>query len=111
MESKFSSKVLDFWRGKGLGEHISDHVVDGAVDKAQFAIVNNPVDKMEAYVNVLGAGMILMILQECDHRLIVGEECGGSVEWKGSKHLTNQQVQPQHFFCHVCHSDVLAFCH
>ena len=90
MESKFSGEVLDFWRGKGLGEHIANHVIGRAVDKAQFAIIDNPVDKMEVYVNVLGAGMILMILQECNHRLIVREERGGSVEWKGSKHLTNQ---------------------
>ena len=61
MESKFS-EVLDFWRGKGLGEHIGNHIVGGAVDKVQFAIINNPADKMEVYVDVFGVGVILVVL-------------------------------------------------
>ena len=89
-ESKFSGEMLDFWRRKGLGECIGDHVIGGVVDKAQFAIINNPANEMEAYVNVFGVGMVLVVLQECDHRLVVREECGGSVKWKGSEHLTNQ---------------------
>ena len=67
MESEFCSEVLDFGGRKGLSKCIDNHVISGAVDKSMFAIINDPADEVEANVNVLAAGMVLVVLGEQDH--------------------------------------------
>jgi len=66
-------KVLHLRRGKGFHKCISYHFVGRAVDKSNFAFLNDPSDEVEMNVDVLRTCVILMLLGERDRRLIVGE--------------------------------------
>ena len=81
--------MLDLWRRECLGKSIGNHNICWAVDKSYFAVVNDPVDEVKVDVDVLGVGMVLVVFGEHDHRLIVGKESGGGVEWEGSEHMTD----------------------
>ena len=80
--------MLDLWRREHFGKGISDHVISGAVDKVNLAIINDPVDEVEVDINVLGAGVVLMVFGEHDCGLIIRKECSG--EWEGSERITDQ---------------------
>ena len=49
-----------------LGQGISDHIRYRTIDKAKFVILDDPVNEVETYINVLGSGVVLMIWHECD---------------------------------------------
>lgn len=72
--------MLDFHRGKQFCEGISNHVVSGTVDEFNMTVVDSVTDKMIMDVDVLSAGMVLIILGERDGGLIVTEENGGVVD-------------------------------
>jgi hypothetical protein len=55
---------LDRWQC--LGEHISNHVVGGAVNEAQGTLLDDPSDPMIMHVDVLGPGMVLVVAHEHD---------------------------------------------
>jgi hypothetical protein len=48
--------------GESFGEGIGDHFFGGTVYEAQGPIFDNPADKVETYINVLGPSVVLMIL-------------------------------------------------
>ena len=37
---------------------------------------NDPADEMKVNINVLGSSMILVVLSQCDGRVIAREHCG-----------------------------------
>ena len=67
--------MFDLRRWKSLRERVCNHVVGRTVNEPNRTLFNNPVDEMEPDVDVFGMGMILVILQEHNGRLIVGEKC------------------------------------
>ena len=46
--------MLYLGRGQGLGERVCNHIIGGAVDEAQGALLDNPVDEMVLHIDVLG---------------------------------------------------------
>ena len=52
---KSGSEMLDFDRRQGLGEGVGNHVVGGAIYKAEGAFLDDPADEMVAHVDVLRA--------------------------------------------------------
>ena len=69
--------MFHFRRGKSFGEGVGEHVVGWAVDESYGTFFNNITYEMEPYVDVLGTGMVLVILREFNGGLIIGEEGGG----------------------------------
>ena len=65
-QSEFGGKVLDFRRGEGLCKSICHHVISRTEYKTDFAVFNDPADKMESNVNVFGAWVVLVIFCERD---------------------------------------------
>ena len=56
---------------EGLGKGVRNHVFSRAVDQTKSAVFNDPSYEVEADVDVLGAGMVLVVLSERDSRLVV----------------------------------------
>ena len=52
--------MLDLWGWEHFGEGVSDHVVGGAENKVNLAIVNYPADEVKVYVDMFGAHVILV---------------------------------------------------
>ena len=63
--------MLDLWGWERFGEGVGDHVVGGAENEMNLAVVDYPADKVKAYVDMFGARVILVVLCECDSGLIV----------------------------------------
>ena len=63
--------MLDLWGWEHFGEGVGNHVVGGAENKVDLAIVNYPADKVKAHVNMFGVHVILVVLCECNSRLII----------------------------------------
>lgn len=82
-ESETVSEVLDFSGGERFGEHVSDHVGGGAINKTEGALLDHPANEMVADVDVLGPRVIAMVLRESDRSLIVREEYGGFLDRGG----------------------------
>ena len=61
---------------------------------------------MEPNIHVFGVSMILVILCECDGRLVVQEE-GGRVEF-AREDLGEEGTKPKHILCHMSNGNVLA---
>jgi len=72
--------VLHLGRGQRLGEGIGYHVICGAVDKPDGALLNNPADPMVSHINVLRAWVVLVVACECDGHLVVGKQSGGGCD-------------------------------
>ena len=53
---------------------------------------DNLTDEMIVYIDIFGVGMILIISNKCNNRLVVREE-GGNVEL-GLKNLRNKRAMP-----------------
>ena len=102
--------MFDFRGGESLGESVGNHIIGRAIYEANFAVVDYPADEVETYVNMFGAGVILVVLGEGYCRLVVGKKGSGSVEWERTEHLTDQRMQPQRFFCSMSRSNVLTLC-
>ena len=47
--------MLHLGKGQGFCEHVSEHVVGWAIDKAQRALLNDPANEVVAHVDVLGS--------------------------------------------------------
>ena len=88
METELNSKMFDFRRGKSLSEGISNHFTGRIVDEPNLAVINDPVNKVEVHINVLGVCMVLVILHEHNCRLVVRVQSGGIV--KSAEDLTNE---------------------
>ena len=109
-KSEFGSKVLDLCGWEGLSESVSNHFVGGAVDQLNLALVNDIADKMITNINVLGLGMVLVVLGECDGGLVVAQGCGRfrDVEEIGED-ILQKRAEPQRFLRRMSHADVLTF--
>ena len=70
------------------------------------AVFNDIVNEMEPNIDVFGVSMILVILCECDGRLVVQQE-GGRVEF-ARENLGEEGTKLKHFFCHMSHGNILA---
>jgi hypothetical protein len=53
---------------------VGDHVIHGAIDEAYGALLDDPPDPVVAHVNVLCAGMVLVVACECNGGLVVREK-------------------------------------
>jgi hypothetical protein len=85
--------MLDLGWRQGLHEHISDHVVCGAVYELEDTELDHPVDPVVLDINMLCPGMVLMVVRECNGHLVVWEEGGWLLEW--SEDLRDEGVQPE----------------
>jgi hypothetical protein len=63
--------VLDLSRWKGFGKDVHNHVVSRAVNKLNRPVFDNILNEVESTVDVLGMGMVLVVLCKCNSRLIV----------------------------------------
>ena len=84
--------MLHFGGRERLGEHISYHVICGAVNKMDRPLLNDPVDPMVPHIDMLGLQIVLVIVCECNGCLIVGEESGGGLEV--TKYLSDEAAKP-----------------
>jgi len=80
--------VLHLGGGQCLGEGVGHHVIRGAVDKPDGALLDNPADPMVSHVNVLCAWVVLVVMCECDGHLVVGKQSGGGCDI--AKYLRNE---------------------
>jgi len=91
-QSKGCSKVLNLGGGQCLGEGVSHHVIRGAVDKPDGALLDDPADPMVSHVNVLRARVVLVVVCERDGCLVVGKQGGGGCDV--TKYLRNEAAKP-----------------
>ena len=71
IKGKTCCEMFHLSRGQGLGEGISNHVIGQAIDDAQGALLNDPLDEVVAHVNVLYVHMVLVIVGEHDGCLVI----------------------------------------
>lgn len=57
-----------------LGERVGDHVPRRTIDEMDVLLVDDPADEMKANIDVSGTGMILVVTNEGDGRLVVRAE-------------------------------------
>jgi hypothetical protein len=50
---------------------MSDHVVYGAIDEAQCALLHHPSNPVVPHVDVLGMCVVLVVVRECNYSLVV----------------------------------------
>jgi len=72
--------VLHLGRGQCLGEGVGHHVIRGAVDKPDGALLDDPADPMVLHINVLRARVVLVVMCERDGHLVVGKQSGGGCD-------------------------------
>ena len=72
--------MLDFRRGKGLCKSICHHVISRTEYKTDFAVFDDPANKIESNVNVFGVWVVLVIFCKHDCRLVVQEQGSGLSE-------------------------------
>ena len=99
--------MLYLCRGEGLGEHISDHVVRGAVNKLDQPLLHDPVDPVVMHINVLCAWVVLIVACRCDGCLVVQKEGGGALD--GAKDLRDEVAKPEGFLAAMCCCNILTF--
>ena len=60
---QFTSKMLDFkWgEGLGLGEDIHNHVLSKTVSEVNFSFLNDPPNEVVIYINIFHVWMVLVI--------------------------------------------------
>ena len=98
--------MFDLGRWQRLGKQVGNHIVGGAKNELQFAIVDDPMNKMEMNVDVFCACMVLMVLGKCDSGLVVREEGDRVSKWKGK--ISDEGLEPQGLLRRMSHCDILA---
>ena len=58
--------MFGFSRRKGLGEDVGGHISGRTEDELEFAGFDSETNKVETDVNMFGAGVIAVVLGECD---------------------------------------------
>ena len=106
-QSKGCGKVLHLGRGQCLGKDVSNHVICGAVDESDQALLNDLADPMVLYVDVVCTWVVLVVTGERNGRLVVREQCGGGGDI--AKDLRNKAAKPKGLLASVCGCNVLAF--
>jgi len=53
--------MLGLGRQKWLSEGVGGHVLGGAVNQLDGAVLDDPVYEMKVYVDMLGVGMVLVV--------------------------------------------------
>src|ERR1700761_9588762 len=76
-ESELSGEVLCLYARQWFRERVGDHVVCRAVDELNGSLGDDVPNKVVPDIDMLRAGVVLVLLCECDGRLIVREECRG----------------------------------
>ncbi len=69
--------MLHFSGRQGLSECVGHHIIGGAVNEVQGSLLDDPVDEVISYINMLCACMVLVVLCKGNCCLIVREK-GGS---------------------------------
>ena len=70
-------------------------------------LINDPLDGMKTYVNMLCMSMALMVLCQSNHQLVVLKKgCRGKLD---VKNLFDKGAKPEGFLCCVSHCDILTF--
>jgi len=90
IQSKGCSEVLNLGRGQRLGEGVGHHVICGAVDKPDGALLDDPVDPMVSHVNVLCMWVVLVVTCKRNGCLVVGKQSGGGCDV--AEYLRNEAV-------------------
>jgi hypothetical protein len=101
--------MLDLQSGKHFGKNICYHIISRTIDQLDSTFLNDPADKVIMNVNVLSAGVELMVTCQSNCGLIIGEKCCG-VELCG-KYLGDKRTKPKGFFHSMNGSNVLGFQH
>jgi hypothetical protein len=63
--------MLDLQGRQGFSKRVGNHVASWAKNKKEFAILDDPADKVETDVDVFSSGVILVILHESNCRLVI----------------------------------------
>ena len=71
MQSKACCEMFHLGGGQHLCKCISNHVIGGAINEVQDALLDDPADPMVVHVNVLGLCVILVVTCKCDGCLII----------------------------------------
>jgi len=59
-------------------EHVGNHVISGATHKVQRALIDHLADQVITHINVLGLGMmVLIVMCKSSSGLVVREHSGG----------------------------------
>jgi hypothetical protein len=94
-----------------LCQGIRKHFFGGAVEETDLPFFNDITDEVEAYINVLGTTMELMILRQSNSGLILGFQIrwilDNSVSW--FKDLINEGADPNAIFGTFGGHNVLGF--
>ena len=99
--------MLCFSGRECLCKHIGELLVSGAVDESGRALFDDVADEMKANINMLGAGMVLMVFCELNSRLVVQKKSGGrDVDIKD---LVNKGSEPDGFLRSMGYGNVFRF--
>jgi hypothetical protein len=85
--------MLHLDQGQRLHKCIGNHIVCRAIHKVQGTLLDHPVDPMVTYINMLRAGVVLIVTSEGDRSLIVPEEDYHFI--KASKYFGEETAQPE----------------
>ena len=95
-KSKFASEMLDFRGWESFRKCVSNHFVGWTIDESERPVFDDPSNKMESDVDMLGSRMVLMVFGECNRQLVVRKQGGGSKYVV--KELGNERAKPEGFF-------------
>jgi hypothetical protein len=69
--------MLNFHGGVSFGESVGYHIVSRAINEPNRTLLNNPMDKIISNINMLSMCVVLVVLCECNRRLIIEIKCHG----------------------------------
>ena len=93
--------------GERFREDVRGHILSGAVFDVNSPIRDGLLNEVELYVNMLGAGVVVVVRSEVDGGLIVAVQCGGCGDV--AEELGGEPAKPEAFFRSVCCGNILSF--
>jgi hypothetical protein len=80
-ETELASKMLRLGRWERFCKGVSHHIFGRTINELEFAFVDDPANVVKTYVNVFCSGMVLVVFQQRDRRLVVRVECCCVRDW------------------------------
>ena len=93
-------------RWQRFGERVGHHVFSWAINQPDGTLFDHPANEVETHIDVLGAGMVLIVAGECNGRLVVAQHRRWVLE--GAEDVCEEAAWPQRLLHTVCRCDILA---
>ena len=87
----------DLVLGERFREDVRGHILRGAVFDMNSPVCDGLSYEVESYVDMLSAGVVVVVRGEVDGGLIVAVQCGGCGDM--AEELGGEPAKPEAFFC------------